>query len=138
MWTFCFYSENEEPEIVAEDFTDNNNKKSCDTCDLEAGSHDLVIGSHNDDTVERQSNNDDSIEEELSVNELSYKTLLDKEELEDSIVDTIPMDDLVAFLTDKNMKQKVNTTFLLQFKTRLLQAKKQAICSCKILFSLLR
>ena len=88
-----------------------------------------------DDIVVSHSDNDDSNNELLSMNTLSYRTLLDKEEMEDCAVDTIPMDDLVVY---KNTDKKVNTKVLLQFKVRLLQAKKQTLSGCKVLVNLLR
>ena len=85
---------------------------------LETGSHDHVVGSCDSDT-----------DRELSVRELSYKELLNKEEME---ADVIPMDDIVVYKINRDTGQRVKTN------TRLLQAKKQAVHSCKILTSLLR
>ena len=98
----------------------------CDsTKTSETGSHDRVVGSCDSDIVDTQLNSDDSIKK-LSVKELSYKALLNKEEMG---VDVIPMDD-IAVNRDTEPRVKTNA--------RLLQAKKQAVHSCKILGSLLR
>ena len=69
------------------------------------------------------------------MNGLSYRTLLYKEEMEDSEIDTIPMNDIVVYKIDKSIKRNTGAKFL---KAKLIQAKKQAMWSCKILFSLLR
>ena len=95
----------------------------------ETGSHDHVVGSCDSDTVDTQLNSDDSIKKELSVRELSYKALLNKEEME---VDVIPMDDIAVYKINRGTEPRVKTN------ARLLQAKKQAAHSYKILRSLLR
>ena len=121
---FYLYSDNEILEIAADDKKLYNSKII--SPDLETGSHD-------------HKNSIDNSSIELSDNELSYQRLLDKEEAEDTEMDMIPMDDLVAYKIDKNLELKyVNPSVISQFKTKLLDSKEQAMHSCKTLVSLLR
>ena len=55
--------------------------------------------------------------------------------MEDSEMDTIPMNDIVVYKIDKNIEQNTGAKFL---KARLINTKKQVMWSCRILFSLLR
>ena len=99
--------------------------------DLVTGSHDVESESHDLINESGDVSNDDSIQE-LSENGLTYRALLSKEKMEDGEMDTIPMDDIAVCRIDKNIKQNNSV------KTRLIQAKKQAVWSCRILLSLLR
>ena len=102
--------------------------------DLEARSHDLEARSHDhDNTLNAQRNNNKP--KKLSVNGLSYRRLLEKEELEDCEENTIVMEKLSVETSDATAKHKSKKC---SFIVKLKSVKDHATSTLLILLSLLK
>ena len=102
--------------------------------DLEARSHDLEARSHDhDNTLNAQRNSNKP--KKLSVNGLSYRRLLEKEELEDYEENTIVMEELSVETSDATAKHKSKKC---SFIVKLKSVKDHATSTLLILLSLLK